>query len=998
MGDDDWNEVTRKNRGYRTKEDDLAKVSMSIYVTNFPESCSAKDLFQSCKVYGHIVDSYIPLKRSKSGKRFGFVRFINVFSVERLIIRPPIHVYNSQSHSGKWNNPVRNKDKDVRKENISQSDEKMNRGMNNDVQPPSNSFVSAVKGSSTPLPAIVLDEECLVDRDLDNSVMGEVLHFSSLNNLRVLLYNEGFADVVFMLLARFLGDDYASHCLGDSEGVPLTRGLVNSFHKMGLIWGEFLKLLIIGKVFMVRAKELFVWSPSFKDVPEVIQCSDVNSFKNAAVNDIEDIPDANVEEESNCEAVSDTCFGDSEEVPVKEKENIQSVNDKEVSKDPFGIYEILNRSKVSVNPESSIPYPPGFTPEEGNETTMFVNISQEVQEEHHKSASCSSRVFEEVENSDIYVQSEGKEGRLVRKEGGSILDALDDMIKGLDSKAKKDWIRELTNKHKISFLSLQETKKEFFTDLEIKYFWGNYQFAHVESEALGLSGGILCVWDSNIFQKTPSYYLIISLLCYGKVLANLSGKGGNMYLVKSWDETIHKLKKRLSIWKLKTLSIGGRLTLLKSVLGSTPIYNLSLFKVPKSVLNKMENLRSNFFNGIQEGDHKIVWVKWIKVLAAKKFGGLGVSSFFAFNRGLIVKWVWRFISGDNSLWCKFISATHGSSHSTSNVTYPSIWKSILKEFYSLKVQETDIDISVAAKLQSIVASFWRSVRVGVEDHQLQQLVSMLHSVILSSSNDRWIYDLNGDGIFRVKDIRNLLDEFFLPKIASSRANLALRGVVSDPLSCPIYESHVEDSSHLFFNCSHTIRLGSKLKIILEGIFYVTWWSLWTYRNQYLFANKKPRKDSIFDDIALRSFLGVVDEAGAGATRGVSWDVLLKWWFLGGRGVGGVISAWSGVTTSGVVMVIRGLGQPHLIILAWSGGVSSVDGLGGMLVGWLWGGGLEAVVIMVSLLGDARKWGADAVGEWSRAWGGAGVRGVSSQSSVLMPRQAICACSRYAYFI
>lgn len=35
-------------------------------------------------------------------------------------------------------------------------------------------------------------------------------------------------------------------------------------------------------------------------------------------------------------------------------------------------------------------------------------------------------------------------------------------IQGLGSKAKKDWIRELTNKHKISFLSLQETKKEFF--------------------------------------------------------------------------------------------------------------------------------------------------------------------------------------------------------------------------------------------------------------------------------------------------------------------------------------------------------------------------------------------------------------------------------------------------------------------------------------------------------------------------------------------------------
>ncbi|GJY22727.1 hypothetical protein Tco_0396385, partial [Tanacetum coccineum] len=32
----------------------------------------------------------------------------------------------------------------------------------------------------------------------------------------------------------------------------------------------------------------------------------------------------------------------------------------------------------------------------------------------------------------------------------------------------------------------------------------------------------------------------------------------------------------------------------------------------------------NFFNGIQEGDRKIAWVKWSKVLASKKFGGLGV--------------------------------------------------------------------------------------------------------------------------------------------------------------------------------------------------------------------------------------------------------------------------------------------------------------------------------------------------------------------------------------
>lgn len=96
----------------------------------------------------------------------------------------------------------------------------------------------------------------------------------------------------------------------------------------------------------------------------------------------------------------------------------------------------------------------------------------------------------------------------------------------------------------------------------------------------------------------------------------------------AWDDIISKLNSRLSKWKVKTLSIGGRLTLLKSVLGSTPVYWMSLYKVPKSVLNSMEAIRRNFFNGAQDNDKKITWVKWTKVLSEKKYGGLGVSSFF----------------------------------------------------------------------------------------------------------------------------------------------------------------------------------------------------------------------------------------------------------------------------------------------------------------------------------------------------------------------------------
>nr|GFA21316.1 RNA-directed DNA polymerase, eukaryota [Tanacetum cinerariifolium] len=290
--------------------------------------------------------------------------------------------------------------------------------------------------------------------------------------------------------------------------INLVKNILDSF-----------KIIVKGKAFMARAKELFVWSPSFKDVPEVTHCSDVDSFKNTSNNNVEDGPGVHIEEESNCDAVSDTFFRDSDE--VNENAINQSVNDKESSKDPFGIYELLKKSKAdgnsessilfppgytldkgSVHPtsctsdkdmfdgnlESSIPFPPGYTPDKGRVTQMVrptFDTLQEMQGDHMKSASYTPRVFEEMENPDIYVQSVGKDGK-----------------QGLGSKAKKEWIRELSNNHKISFLSLQETKEECFSDLEIKYFWGNYEFDHVESEALGLSGGILCVWDCNVFHKS----------------------------------------------------------------------------------------------------------------------------------------------------------------------------------------------------------------------------------------------------------------------------------------------------------------------------------------------------------------------------------------------------------------------------------------------------------------------------------------------------------------
>ncbi|GKB89145.1 reverse transcriptase domain, reverse transcriptase zinc-binding domain protein, partial [Tanacetum coccineum] len=53
--------------------------------------------------------------------------------------------------------------------------------------------------------------------------------------------------------------------------------------------------------------------------------------------------------------------------------------------------------------------------------------------------------------------------------------------------------------------------------------------------------------------------------------------GKKMHLSDGWGEVINRLRNRLSVWKARSLSIGGRLILIKYVLDSIPIYFLSLF-------------------------------------------------------------------------------------------------------------------------------------------------------------------------------------------------------------------------------------------------------------------------------------------------------------------------------------------------------------------------------------------------------------------------------------
>ncbi|GJX47689.1 reverse transcriptase domain-containing protein [Tanacetum coccineum] len=313
--------------------------------------------------------------------------------------------------------------------------------------------------------------------------------------------------------------------------------------------------------------------------------------------------------------------------------------------------------------------------------------------------------------------------------------------------------------------------------------------------------------------------------------------GGAMSIIKSWDDMVAKVSYSLSKWKLKTLSI---------------------------VLKLLEVIRRNFYNGVDGSERKMAWISWNKVLASKKYGGLGVSIIY---------------SEDDAL------------NFPSSLSKRSPWLDIIREdpwlddlalkhnFLRLYALDNYKQITVVDKINhaSMVDTFRRPPRGGAEEEQVWSLEAM--------------------GEFSVKYVRQLIDDLILPKeeVAirwvkvmpikinvfawrvrldklPTRLNLSSKGIDISTIICPICHAYVESGSHIFFSYPITrqlwrklmrwwefkdidlasyddwliwlnsSRLSKRLKEILEGVCYVKWWLIWLFKNKLFFGTTNPRRE------------------------------------------------------------------------------------------------------------------------------------------------------------
>ena len=190
--------------------------------------------------------------------------------------------------------------------------------------------------------------------------------------------------------------------------------------------------------------------------------------------------------------------------------------------------------------------------------------------------------------------------------------------------------------------------------------------------------------------------------------------------------------------------------------------------------------------------------------------------------------------------------------------------------------------------------------------QFNELVDMLNGIELNQSPDAWECNVDCSKVYHVTSMRKIIEEKTLPSLEENirwnksipikinihtwrlcnnrlptRCNLDHRGIDIDSVRCPICDQALEDSQHLFIDCSIATELWTMVtrwwgldnypkdlsslikwgdsvpfqtleKICFDAVVQTTFWIIWRYRNRLCFDAKRPRKDTLSEEIKILS--------------------------------------------------------------------------------------------------------------------------------------------------
>lgn len=121
--------------------------------------------------------------------------------------------------------------------------------------------------------------------------------------------------------------------------------------------------------------------------------------------------------------------------------------------------------------------------------------------------------------------------------------------------------------------------------------------------------------------------------------------------------------------------------MLKSVLSAIPAYTMSCFKLPKSLIKRIQSALTRFWWDAKPGKKKMCWIAWSKLTRSKHDGGLGFRYVESFNDALLAKLSWRILTNPQCLLARVLKGRYCPTTPFLQATTPSSsshgWRSIM---------------------------------------------------------------------------------------------------------------------------------------------------------------------------------------------------------------------------------------------------------------------------------------------------------------------------------
>ncbi|KAJ4768712.1 RNA-directed DNA polymerase (reverse transcriptase)-related family protein [Rhynchospora pubera] len=387
---------------------------------------------------------------------------------------------------------------------------------------------------------------------------------------------------------------------------------------------------------------------------------------------------------------------------------------------------------------------------------------------------------------------------------------------------------------------------------------------------------------------------------------------------------LEKIERKLAGWHGRLLSRAGRLTLVSSVLTAIPSYFMSVFLLPTWLIQHIDKVRRRFLWGTSDsGKKKIHLLSWSRICLPKKNGGLGLLDLNLQNKSLLLRWLWKLHTDNHSLWFKLAHCLYSPA---SGCKSPLLWNKAGSFFWrdlcSLRfLFQFSSCVAVAG---GSTTSFWFDNWGGKplfsilrnhakpplrpkisfrdaaplltrllplpRDCHFDSLLSLLPPLLAANQPDNISWKWSSTGNFSVSSTYVTLSsagkhtaqfysfwklkmppsiQFFTFLLYNNRLltqqQLSRRGCQVTQGCSLCLSNELEDSIHLFFNCSFISSLWNRLKQTwqLPGLFPLdstqssiasllnqvsddtglaslvctTFWGVWLERNNRIFRNK-----------------------------------------------------------------------------------------------------------------------------------------------------------------